>query len=338
MTVNREAISVGVPLEIAPGIFLLRLPLPFRLNHINVYIFDDGDGWTVFDTGVATDECRDIWNRVLSTTFAAKPITRLIVSHFHVDHVGLAGWLYERGKPEFWMSQTEYLMGRVVHEIDSHEHFETQARFFHRYGFDIKTANTMARGRPVPRSLRSDVPDSFGRLRAGDTLRLAGRDWRVLTGGGHSPELVMLYCAADKIFLSADQVLIEISPNVGVRPIMPNADPLREFIDTLTRLETEVADDVLVLPGHRTPFSGLHTRLIELVQHHEARCAAIVDGAQGKWLTGVELVPLVFGRNFGPEVVSLAVSEAIAHANYLVSQGRMTTDTTADGTLRYRVA
>lgn len=325
--------AIGIPVEIAPGILWLRLPLPIRLNHVNVYLFEDEGGWAVLDTGFGDDGCRNAWEGVLSGVMGGRPITRLIGSHFHLDHIGLAGWLHERFGASFYMTQTEYLLAHVFEMDNVGRLVASQTEFFRESGLDLETAEWIARDRLHWQRWRTPLPPSFERLRAGQSFRLGGRDWQVLTGGGHSVEQLMLHCDADNLFIAADQVLPEISPNISVGHIQPHGDPLGDFLQSLKEIAETVADDVLVLPGHRMPFLGLHGRLRELADHHESRCRAILAACADEPLNGFELVPVVFGRTHAREVIASAVGEALAHANYLHDRGSLRRVKRSDGSV-----
>jgi glyoxylase-like metal-dependent hydrolase (beta-lactamase superfamily II) len=328
----------GETVEIVPGILWLRLPLPFRLNHVNIYIFADQDGWTILDTGIADTATRTAWSKVIAGVLRDRPITKVIVSHFHLDHVGLAGWFQDRFAPAFYMPQTEYLLSRVFQADEWYDAINRETEFFRSCGLDTAAAEHVARHRLRMRSLRTPMPKAFQRLRAGTTIRIGDRDWRILTGGGHAVEQLMLYSEKDRLFISADQVLPEISPNISVGPIQPEANPLGDFLDSLLQIKSEVGADVFTLPGHRRPFFGLHGRIAELQRHHEARCNAVLTACRQAPRTGLDLLPVVFGRNPEPEVIGSAIGEALAHANYLRGLGALVVDQNPDGVLYFRAA
>jgi len=327
--------AVGVPTEVAPGILLLKLPLPTRLNHVNTYLLEDDDGWTIIDTGMQYEGCITAWSKVFGGVLSSKRVTRLLVTHFHIDHVGLAGWFDQRFAPTLHMSQTEYLLSRVFESQDWGTDLNCQIAFFRQCGLSAERADEISRGRLSYQAFRTPLPGVFHRIRAGDAICIGGRDWRILTGAGHSVEQVMLYDPADNIFLSADQVLPEISPIISVGPMLPNANPLGDYLQFLHEIEDQVADNVLVLPGHRNPFLGLHERIRELQRHHEIRCAAVLEACNDSALTGFDLVPAVFGRTFKNDVIGHAVGEAVAHANYLRAQGKLASKTGSDGRIFY---
>lgn len=313
----------GEAIEVAPGIRWARLPLPFRLNHVNVYLIDDHGGVAVLDTGIDDRACRGAWAKLLAGPLAGQRITRLIVTHCHPDHVGLAQWLAERTGLTLEMSETEYLTALVLHLDPSALESEPYRDFYETNGLDEDTLGAvMARGHNYLKMV-SGLPKTFRRVIAGDRLRIGGRDFHVLTGGGHSPEQIMLHAAEDNIFLSADQVLPRISPNVAVLPRDPEGDPLGIFLRSLRAIRKRVAEDVLVLPGHDLPFHGLHRRVDALLRHHEERCAALVEACRKEPHSAGELIPTIFHRKLDAHQTGFAFGETLAHVNYLARRGRL---------------
>lgn len=334
----RRAPDLGNVVEIAPGILWLRLPLPNRLNHVNAYILEDDDSWTVFDTGVADAACREVWQGLLRGLLSGRPIKRIIGSHFHFDHVGLVGWFHAQLKPALYMAETEYLLAQVFHTDPFDEGLRRQIRFFKSCGLDPVSAEQVGRDRLGIRDLQTALPPTFHRLRAGDNIRIGGREWEVLSGAGHAFEQLMLFSRGDRIFLSADQVLPEISPNISVGVLSPTSDPLGDFLRSLSQIKAVVTDEAFVLPGHRTPFFGLHERIDQLISHHHLRCDAILQSCRDVPFTALELVPVVFQRDIEQSAMAPALGEAVAHANYLQRQGSLKVDRRADGALLYRAS
>jgi len=316
--------DVGATIEVAPGILWLRLALPFRLDHVNVYLLEDGPGWTVFDTGIGNEETKAIWQGLLGGTLAGRPVSRVIVTHFHSDHAGMAGWLCEATGAPLHMSQTEYLTSLTIHLNPDRLETEPYRSFYLEHGLapDV-TAQLLALGHRYLRML-TGLPRIFRRMIAGEALEIGGRRWEVLTGGGHSPEQVMLHCAADRILLAADQIMARISPNISVQAMDPAGDPLGIYIRSLNGLKDRVTENALVLPGHNLPFHGLHRRVDELLLHHEARCDAIREACRERAHTAAELVPVVFRRPIDdPHQMGFAFSETLAHVNYMERGGRL---------------
>lgn len=322
--------------EIYPGILWFRLPLPFRLNHVNVYAFEDEDGWTILDTGVSNDETRAVWEQILAGPLAHRPIARVIISHFHLDHVGLAGWFSKRSSPVLLMAETEYFLARLFQSAEWRDGVAGRVSFLRHHGVDETAAVQLMQHRLVFRKLRTLMPESFQRLRNGDHIRLARREWRVITGGGHASEQIMLHAETDRIFISSDQILPRISPNISVSSLQPNANPLGDFLQSLAHVKAIVTDDHVTLPGHGAPFDYLHTRIDELVEHHISRCELILETCRTSALTATELLPVLFKREIEPEMTDSALGEAVAHINYLRAEGRLTLHASKDGILSFR--
>ncbi len=314
--------------QAAPGVWGLRLPLPFQLNHINVWLLadrmaDGRDAWTLIDTGVASNLTRGLWEQVAAAFLGSAPVRRVIVTHFHPDHIGLADWLCRRFDAPLAMTRTEWLLARMLCLDNSDEIAEAGRRFYGAMGLEapVLTAltargNAYARGVPV-------VPATFDRLCDGDRLRIGDRDWTLLTAGGHSPEHACLYSTdGQPVLIAGDMVLPRISPNVSVWPAEPFADPLAEFLGGLRRLRALPADTT-VLPSHGPVFQDLHGRIDELLRHHDDRLAeAERDCAQGG-RTVAEITQAMFPRTLDTHQMSFAAGEALAHLNHLVATGRL---------------
>ena len=313
----------GKVIEIAPGILWARIPLPFRLNHINVYLIDDGRGWAVLDTGIGNDATRAVWEVLTQGPLAGRPLTRLVVTHFHPDHIGLAGWLCERFGLPLLTSQTSYLACANISLSPGALDAKPYREFYLRHGLDAATTQRVATQGHNYLRMVSGLPPTFTRLVAGDTLTLGSRTFQVLTGNGHAPEQVMLYCPGDKVFLAADQVLAKITPNISVWAVDPEGDPLGLYMRSLSELRQQVPADALVLPGHQLPFYGLHQRSDELVAHHEVRCAAIAAACRSQPRSAAELVPVIFSRELDPHQMSFAFSEVQAHINFMLRRGEL---------------
>ena len=325
----------GTTIEVAPGILWARLALPFLLDHVNIYFIDDGAGWALVDTGLGNSATLAAWEPLLATVLAERPLTRIIATHFHPDHVGAAGFLLKRFDVPLYMSATEYLQCLNLHLDPGALEAEHYRRFYLDHGLDAATTQRVVTGGHAYLRLLSGLPPTYHRVVAGDVLRLGGREFDVLTGGGHSPEEIMLVCRADKLFLSADQVLARISPNVSVAAIDPEGDPLGQYLRSLEALRRDIGSDVLVLPGHNLPFRGLHARIEGLIAHHHSRCDRIMRACRAAPCSAAELVPFVFTRKLDPHQMGFAFGEVLAHVNYLRRRGSLKpVDTAADGIQR----
>src|SRR5581483_713582 len=311
----------GRVIEVAPGILWARIPLPFRLDHINVYLIEDGRGWAVLDTGIGNDPTRAVWEALTNGPLAGRPLTRLILTHLPPDPLRLPGWLCERFGLPLLTSQTSYLSCANISLSPGALDAKPYRDFYLRHGLDPETTQRVATQGHGYLKMVSGLPPTFSRLVAGDSIEIGGRMFDVLTGNGHAPEQVMLYCAADKVFLAADQVLAKITPNISVWAVDPEGDPLGLYVRSLNELRSQIPPDVLVLPGHQLPFYGLHERSNALIAHHEVRCAAIAEACRAAPRSAAELVPVLFSRQLDPHQMSFAFSEVQAHVNYMLRRG-----------------
>jgi glyoxylase-like metal-dependent hydrolase (beta-lactamase superfamily II) len=324
-------------IEIAPGIQWLRLPLPYRLDHVNIYLIENGDGWTVVDTGLGTDTCRNAWDALLSGPLRGQRLSSMLVTHFHPDHVGLAGWLGERFDLPLSMPRPEYLYSLALQYAPGDLGHDMHRPFYRRHGLSPQvTELVLSRGHEYLRRT-SGVPATYHRIRHGDQFGAGGRAFQVITGGGHSLEQAMLYRPEENLFLAADQVIARISPNVSVHAMEPDLDALGIYLRSLKDLRDMVADAVLVLPGHGLPFYGLHHRIAELTEHHAQRCDVIAAAIGPRPLSVAELVPHVFHRVLDEHQTGFAFGEVLAHVNHMLGQGRLSLASGAGGIERYRI-
>lgn len=340
LTFPRTAPAPGEIVTLAPGILWLRLALPFALNHVNIHIIDDGTGWTIIDTGVADDRTRAVWDAMFAGPLAGRPVNRLVVTHFHPDHVGLGGWLAPRCAGGVTMTQVEYLQSRLARSGRGGTDSSPHNAFYVRHGLDPDPDQVHAvtvRGDSYQR-LTVDLPLSYTRIRAGDVLDLGGRRFEVMTGAGHAMEQVMLLCRDEGIFLPTDQVIAHISPNVGVNAWEPAADALAEYLASLAAIRETVPEDVLTAPTHGLPFMGLHRRIDALVAHHRERCDAVAAAVAAGADTTAAVMPALFNRKLDPHQMGFAFGEALAHVNHMLALGELRGEPDAAGILRLRLA
>ncbi len=331
-----ERPAEGEALPVRPGVFWLRMPIPIPgLEHINLWLLEDGEGWTVVDTGLNTRRIRELWEAVFARHLASRPVTRLICTHFHPDHLGLAGWLAERWQAPLWMTLGEWGFGRMLALDALPEVPEDVIGFYRRTGFgEAAIAQVRARGFSNFRKGVSEIPRSFRRLADGDRLRTGRHDWRIMVGSGHSPEHACLYAPELGLLISGDQVLPRISPHIGVYPGEPEANPLQQYLDSLDRFRG-LPPETLVLPAHNDPFVGLEARLDALKKHHAERLERLV-AALTTPKSAIELLPALFRRDLGGDHAFLAASEALAHLNLLLARGDISRELDASGVYRYR--
>jgi glyoxylase-like metal-dependent hydrolase (beta-lactamase superfamily II) len=327
-------VPFGEPVVVAPGILWLRLPLPFALDHVNVWLLDDGDGWTLVDAGVRDERTIAIWESLLGGALAERPIRRIVATHFHPDHVGLCGWLADRLGTSFWASRIEWLQARLL-ALDTSDGYVRAGR-----QFDVAAGLTEGevalrydRGNRYRQTVAAPPP-VFARLAAGDTIVMGGSEWRVLIGEGHSPEMLTFWCEERRILIAADQILPRISPVVAVWPPNPEADPLTEFLASLPQY-LELPADALVLPSHDAPYHGLHDRVRDLVRHHDERLEH-TSRACAEPATTVEVMGRLFRRKFDVHQLGFALGETTAHVNYLLARGRLEVVGWRDGARLFR--
>ena len=334
---KKPEIGDGSAVEVAPGLLWLRMPLHSALPAINVWVVADGDGWTIVDTGLRSSKTTEAWRAAFKGVLKNKPVTRVISTHMHPDHCGMAGWLVNRFDTRLWMSRLEYLTCRLMAADTGHEAPADGVRFYQSAGWDDEAIETYkARFGSFGESIYA-MPASFRRIRNDDVFAIGEHDWRVVVGTGHSPEHACLYCAESKVFISGDQVLPRISSNVSVFPTEPDADPLGEWLSSLARLKSEVPDEVLVLPAHNYPFRGLHARLGQLIDGH----VTDLDKLQvllAKPKRAIDVFSALFRRPITGNLLSMATGEAIAHLNHLTATGRAACETDPQGVNWWRAA
>ncbi len=319
--------------EVAPGVLWLRMPLPFALDHINLWLVADGEGWTQVDCGYGDAATRALWQAHFDSTLAGRPITRVVATHYHPDHLGNAAWLTTRFGCPLLMPQAEFLTAQLVGTACPGYGTESVCALFCAHGMsDEHLASMRERGNRYRRGV-PELPATFRRLLAGDELDIGGNHWRAFGGYGHSPEHLSLYCEQLGVCISGDMLLPKISTNVSVWPAEPEGDPLSRFLDSLAAF-TELPQDTLVLPSHGLPFTGAALRVDQLHAHHAARLAEL-EAAADLPRTAADLVPVLFRRELDLQQRFFAMGEAIAHLNYLWHAGRLARTIAVDGTIRF---
>ena len=325
-----DAPALGEAVEVARGVLWLRFSLPFQLNHVNVYVLRDGDGWTVVDTGLRTPDTVAAWEAVLAGPLAGRPVRRLIGTHMHPDHIGLAGWLCERSAAPLLMSRLEYVTARMLMAEEAGDAPQDGERHYRAAGWsedqiDRWRADYGGFGKGM-----SPMPRSYLRLSDGDRIAIDGDDWTVVVGAGHSPEHVCLWRRSDDVFIAGDQILPRISSNVSVWPTEPEADPLGDWMDSLAKLRGLLPEGAFVLPAHGEPFYGVHARLDALKRGHEVALKRL-ERTLRQPSRVIDGFPAVFGRTVGEGALGMATGEAQAHLNYLERRGRAKRTRDVDG-------
>lgn len=328
--------GMGEAVTVAPGIRWLRMPLPFSLDHINLWAIADGEGWAIVDTGLSVPASVQIWNGFLREALQGRPVTRVLVTHMHPDHIGLAGWLTRKFNCRLWITRSEYMSCRVLVGDTGREAPLDGTRFYHRAGWsEAELENYRARFGAFGKTIYR-LPDSYRRLVDGEVLSIGAHQWRVVVGSGHSPEHACLYCPQLKLFISGDQVLPRISSNVSVHAIEPDADPLADWLASLQKLREHIPDEVLVLPAHNEAFRGLHARIDHLAASQERALTRLREA-----LTHPQRAVDVFGALFARPIddsslLGMATGESLANLNYLLQRGEIGVTQDAEGVAWYQ--
>ncbi len=323
----------GETLAIAPGVHWLRMPLPFALDHINLWLLEDSAGWTIVDTGYAMAQTKELWEQIFAERLGGLPVTRVIVTHYHPDHIGLADWLARHWQVSLWVTEKEWLFARVMSH-GAEDFAPVRRRFARRAGLDDAEAELFSERENSYRRGVPSVPASFQRISDGTAIEIGGRKWRVIVGEGHAPELACLYCAQTGVLIAGDQVLPRISPNISVQAHEPDGDPLARYLASLVKLRDVVPPETLVLPSHNLPFFGLHSRIESLAAHHRARCDEVI-AACGIPKTALEIVKVLFRRALDRHQMGFALGEALAHLNFLMYEGALDRVRGGDGVDRF---
>ena len=325
----------GATVEVAPGVRWLSMPLPFALDHINLWLLDDGEGHTVVDTGIGNPETRGLWEKILD-----RRVGRVILTHYHPDHAGNADWLCRRDGAQMWTTQGEYLTAHAVRSSSAGYTADAVLAVFGANGLDAERLKGMAamRGNNRYAQLVPEFPHAYRRIIEGDRIRIGAHEWEAIVGHGHAPEHLSLYCKTLNTVIAGDMLLSTISTNVSVWSIDPEGDPLRLFLDSIARYRA-LPPDVLVLPSHGKPFRGAHTRVAELEKHHREKFELLENALRGRPQSAGDLLGALFPkRRLDAHQTFFAMGEAIAHLHYLYYAGRATRALGGDGIMRYATA
>ncbi len=329
----------GQQLEVAKGVVWIRLPLPFQLNHINVWALEDEGGWAVVDTGMHTDDTVTAWRALFARAADTRPLTRLLATHMHPDHIGMAGWLAKKFNCRLWMTQLEYLNCRVLAADTGREAPADALDFYRKAGWsDASIEHYQTRFGNFGKRIFA-LPQSYRRITDGEDIAIGKHRWRVIVGRGHSPEHACFYSAELKLLISGDQVLPKISSNVSVHPTEPDADPMRQWLESLAKIKREVPDDVLVLPSHNDCFRGLHARL-DYLAASQLRTLDRLRRTLKEPKRAVDVFSALFGRAIDQTdtgLLNLATGESLACLNYLVHRAEVLRTPDAQGVIWYQL-
>lgn len=335
----------GELLTLLPGLHWIRMPLPFALNHINLWALDDAqagvDGWTVVDAGVATEAIRSLWQTLWAGPMEGKPLTRMLVTHMHPDHVGNAQWLIEHFSgtqpARLWMSATDHLAAMLACRETSGYGGDRAADYFLSHGLHHPEGMNKIRERGgYYASMVPSVPYAYHRLTDGMHVQIGERDWVCMVGYGHAPEHMALYNEHDGLLISGDMLLPRISTNVSVTDMEPEADPLGLFLSSLDRM-ADLPKDTLALPSHGQPFTGIHTRIQQLKAHHRDRLNDVMGACRQGPRTAAEMLPILFQRPLDLHQTTFAMGEAVAHLNHLWLRGLLRRWQDEQGVWRFEI-
>lgn len=325
----------GEAIEVAPGVLWMRLPLPMKLDHVNVYALDEGDSWTVVDTGFASRRSKAIWQRLMAGPLKGKPVTRVIVTHHHPDHIGLAGWFQSEYGAELVTTRTAWLFARMLTLDEQAVPAAETIAFYQSAGMDSEVLERRKAERPFNfADVVAPMPLGFTRIKQGDQITMGGRLWDIHIGNGHAPEHATFWSRDDNLVLAGDQILYSISPNIGVYATEPMADPVADWLESCERFTGLARPDQVVLGGHKLPFTGLPLRLRQLIDNHHGALKRLLDFIATPKAAGECFMPL-FKRRIGEGEYGLALVEATAHLSHLYQIGHATRVKRDDGAWIY---
>jgi glyoxylase-like metal-dependent hydrolase (beta-lactamase superfamily II) len=334
--------AIGGTLEVAPGVKWIRMALPFALDHINLWLLRDEmagvQGWTIVDCCISKDEAKAQWEQIFATQLEGLPVLRVIVTHMHPDHIGLASWLCQRWNCRLWISATDYNMARIGTQGPTGFGGEAAANFFAQHGLTDPESVEKIRGRAsyYP-SLVPEVPRQYRRMMEGDVITIGRHNWRCISGYGHAPEHIALYCEDAKALIGGDMMLPRISTNVSVYELEPEANSLKLFLDSIDKFKP-LPTDTLTLPAHGKPFTGLHTRIQQLHDHHRDRLAEVLQACAETPQSAADVLPVLFKRKLDLHQTTFAMGESVAHLHALWYEGKVRRTLDEDGVYRFAAA
>ena len=330
----------GTTVEITDGVRWLTMPMGGSLNHINLYLLEDRDGWYVVDTGLGTPATAELWHTIFADELGGRPVKGVICTHMHPDHIGQAGMITEEFHCPLYMTRAEYYQARTFSSGGGFGGGSSSswqgAQFYERYGMPrdyLEQLAVMWTKRSSDGMSMPEMPMGYHRLEDGDVLTIGAHDWQIVVGSGHSPEHACLHCKSLGIMISGDQILPRITSNVSVHPTEPEANPLNVWMESHDKF-LDTPPDTFILPAHNLPFYGVRERLRQLIGHHEDRLLAIEEYCVEPQVAK-DLLPVLFARRLDPRQTMMALGEAIAHCHLLMHRNRLERTLHEDGRYRF---
>lgn len=334
----------GGALTITPGVKWIRMALPFALDHINLWLLRDAidaangeriQGWSIVDCGIHTPQSQAQWENIFANELEGLPVLRVLVTHMHPDHIGLAHWLCQRWNATLWMSATDFLVARLACMGPGALEGTKGAAFFATHGLtDRKVLDKITARTGYFQAMVPSVPTQYHRLMDAKVLRLGDLEWRCISGYGHAPEHMALYCDSLRVLIGGDMLLPRISTNISVYDQEPESNPLALFLDSIDKFLV-LPKDTLVLPAHGKPFTGLHTRIQQLHAHHQERLGEVLAACAGAPCSAADILPVLFKAPLDMHQTTFAIGEALAHLHALWFQGKLQRTLSPDGIYRF---
>ncbi|MDR2016950.1 MAG: MBL fold metallo-hydrolase [Burkholderiales bacterium] len=331
----------GAVLEVAPDVLWLRMPLPFALDHINLWLLRDTDGYVLIDCGLGDKMTRALWERHFHAILRDLSITRILITHHHPDHLGNADWLMQRFACPLSMTAGEFLMAHAI--FHSCAPFTAEATFalFRTHGTEAVYLDAFAAQADLYRAGVPSLPARYHRLNndIDRTIDIDTNPWQVIIGQGHAPEHASFYAPTKKLLISGDMLLPKISTHISIWAFEPESDPLTYFLDSLNAMAA-LPDNTLVLPSHGLPFYGISERIVQLREHHKERLNDLREALRlaSRPLSAAEMLSELFPRELDIHQRFFAISETIAHLNHLWLRDEADRHIDDDGIIRFSLA
>tara|TARA_B110000438_G_scaffold300088_1_gene351675 strand:- start:13939 stop:14985 length:1047 start_codon:yes stop_codon:yes gene_type:complete len=325
----------GDVLEVSPNLYWLRMPLPIALNHINLWLLEGKNGWTIIDSGMANDESKEVWINLFETLFKGKSLEKLLITHMHLDHSGLAGWLSDHWNLDPYFTEKEYQETQILSEgIEKSQEF-IALDFYKSCGYDDASIKRYLERVSYRKTLVTPLNRGYNRIRDKEIITLGDHEWEIMIATGHSPEHACLYSKENNIFVCGDVLLPRITPNISVRPFHAESNPLNDWINSLKEIKERVPDDALILPSHGYPYYGAHKRIDSIVEDHMDKLKSLHKFCKHS-KNVIEVFPALFANEINENALILAVGESLAHLNYLIGEGKMEMKKNSDGVNCYK--